>query len=111
MRRQKGRRPSGCPQHGRACRRQLRTIGLGWRRWDGRCDRCLAEPGIQRLAAAVVVRIVGLRLALRIAGRAVQADMEMLVVPVPRHELAQPGAVAGRGMAEPLLDPLVHHLQ
>ena len=34
--------------------------------------------------------------------------MEMLVVSVPGHELAQPGAIARRGMAEPFLDPLVH---
>ena len=32
----------------------------------------------------------------------------MLVVAHPHHQLAQPGAIAGGGLAEPLLDPFVH---
>ena len=38
-------------------------------------------------------------LAARIAGRAVQADMEVLVVARPHHELVQPAAVAADGLA------------
>src|ERR1700730_2952352 len=94
-------------EHGRASCRQLRPIGR--LRGIGRRQRHRGtrEPEVERLAAAIVGIVAGLWLALRVAGRAVEPDVEMLVVTDPHHELVEPGTVAGDGLAEPLLDPLV----
>src|SRR3984893_16144460 len=94
-------------EHGRASCRQLRPIGR--LRGIGRRQRHRGtrEPEIERLAAAFVGIVAGLRLALRVAGRAVEPDVEMLVVTDPHDELVEPGAIAGDRLAEPLLDPLV----
>src|SRR5436190_9293160 len=90
-----------------ACRRQLGSVGRLHGAWRRQADRWFGEPDVELLAAAVVGVVAGLRLALRVAGRAVHADMEVLVVAGPDHDLVQPGTIAGHGLAEPLLDPLV----
>ena len=44
----------------------------------------------------------------RAAGRAIQADMEMVVVPVPRPDLLQPSPVRSGGFAKRLLHRRMH---
>ena len=100
-------RAQGRDQHPPAGLRQCRQregrlrlrIGVEPRVQDG-----LAEPPGQRGVAAVAGRHRVLALAGRLAGRAFDADMEMVVVPVHRAHLGQPAAVACRLAADRLLD-------
>src|SRR5271166_177472 len=75
-------------------RAEVRTCGLHFP----------GEPVIELLAAAVVRRTRGLRLAFRILRRAVETDMEMIVVAPPRLHLAQPSTVLARIPAQCFFD-------
>src|SRR5690606_24543479 len=61
------------------------------------------EPAIE-LRAAVAVRDRRLRAAVGVSLRAGHADVEVLVVAPPGADLAQPGAVAARRLAQRLLE-------
>src|ERR1700730_11031227 len=62
------------------------------------------EPMVELLAAAVGGRARRLRLAFRILGRTVEADMEMIVVAHPWLHLVQPAMVFARFPAKRFLD-------
>src|SRR6516164_7421627 len=98
-----------CIQHGAACRRQLRQRDAPARFWRlllrlGMNDLVL-EPVCQlgRLAAfaAALVRLAVTVLA---AARASDADVEMVIVTIPRPDFRKPGAIALRLPAQCLLD-------
>ena len=56
--------------------------------------KCLfSEPPIEILAAAVACRWWCLRTTLRVAARAEESDMEMVIVPPPRSNLRHPGSL------------------
>src|SRR5690349_24984632 len=64
----------------------------------------VGEPPVEILAAAITCRHWLLRLAVRAVRRAVDADMEMIVVlPILPH-LVEPGAIVTGLAAERLLD-------
>ena len=96
--------PAGRPPAARTFSARV-AASASHRAWD---QVRLGEPGIERLAAALVHRALRLRRAFRIVGRAVEAHMKMPVMPPPRLHLAQPGAVAAGIAAQCLLDGGIH---
>src|SRR5690349_18666435 len=91
--------PGGCMQHLLAGGRQLRQRDRGTRFWRlfrrrGMKDFVLEPVTELRRLAAVVLGLLLLSLALAAAGRASHADVEVIVVSVPRPDLVQPAAVA-----------------
>src|SRR3954453_14662767 len=86
-------------QHGLARRRHLRQRHRRFRlrglRWGFGVQYAVAEPiGEIGGLAAFLLGLRRLALAVARAGRAVHADVEVIVVAPPRPDLRQPGTVA-----------------
>src|SRR6202521_5752178 len=73
------------------------------RRWLG-MEHGLGEPRVELLAAAITSACRRLRLAFGAVARAAQADVEVVVVPPPRPQFLEPGAVAAGLAAQRFLD-------
>src|SRR3974390_2021995 len=67
-------------------------------------DDRVAEPKVERMAAAVAGRRRVLRLAVRAVARTEETDVEMVVVAVPGPHLGEPCAVGAGVAAQRLLD-------
>ncbi len=95
--------PAGGRQVGHLERRPRRRRRIRRRR-RLRMQHRVGEPVVEILAADLSRRHRILRLAVGAVGRTPDADVEMIVVPVPGPHLVQPAAVVAGLAAERLLD-------
>src|SRR5271168_1589655 len=86
--------------HRHAVRGRFRRL-FRWRRMD---DRILEPVGEIGLAAAFAAALIRLSLAFAGAGRALHADVEVVVMAPPWPDLGKPAAIAGGLAAQRLLD-------